>query len=212
MVAILETIKLSDWGKDSSNRFGETVNEGGLVLYPTDTVYGLGCDPFNSEALRRLFQLKGREEGQGVLVLIPTLESLSRFTITVDPEFQKLLQTWWPGPITCLFRAGNNLPALLTGAGGKIGIRLPSDKFLTECLEAISGPLVSTSANFSKKATPGIFREVDPEIIERVDLAIDDEIKQRTESQPSTVVDLSGQAPRLVRKGAGLETVKACGI
>ena len=205
-------ININNPDKKSVKRISAVIRKGGVVLYPTDTVYGLGCDPFNISSLEKIFRLKGRAPEKGVLLLIPSGDWLSRIATVINPENIKLCNAWWPGPVTCLFRAGPDLPDLLTGSEGKIGIRLPDNRFLLDCMEAIPGPLVSTSANPAGKPAPADFAEIDPQILNGVDLCIENTAAAIAGKKPSTVVDLSGDEPLVVRRGEGLNLVAESGI
>ncbi len=191
---------------------GDVVRKGGVILYPTDTVYGLGCDPFSSDALERILTLKGRVPDKGMLVLIPSHGWLFRIAGKMDPGMVHLCRSWWPGPITCLFEAAPELPGRLTGSSGKIGVRMPDSRFLQDCMRSISGPLVSTSANFAGEPPASRFADVDSRIIEGVDLWIEDIEETTSESKVSTVVDLSGDSPFIVREGEGIEIVLNSGV
>ena len=193
-------------------KIGAVVREGGIILYPTDTVYGLGCDPFNEDALGKIFQLKNRIPEKGVLLLIPSEGWLLRITAGVAPGVLELCRSWWPGPVTCLFKANPRLPGLLVGSAGKIGIRIPDNSFLLQCMEAVPGPLVSTSANRAGKPPTCDFSKIDPLILDGVDLGIENSAAVSKTSKPSTVVDLSGDVPVIVREGEGIDLVAAAGI
>lgn len=192
--------------------FLETISRvirgGGVILYPTDTVYGLGCDPLNMKALEKLFFLKGRSSEKGVLLLVPSAEWLPGIVSGLNPEQEALCRAWWPGPITCLFKARLELPGSLTGGNGKIGVRIPDNRFLIDCMNSIPGPLVSTSANLSGEAPVTAFSEVNHGIVSGVDLGIDDGASSLENRKPSSVVDLSGDIPLIVREGEGIERIR----
>ncbi len=175
------------------------VGQGGLVLYPTDTIYGLGCDPSRPDALRRLLSVKGRPEGKGMLVLIRSLEQLSDLVSELPGGSRPLLERFWPGPLTVLLEAAPGVPGDLLGPGGKIGIRLPACRFLDAWLELLAVPLVSTSANRSGETysgSPELLREL---FEDQVDLLLD--AGELPSSRPSTVVDLTERPFRIVRSG-----------
>lgn len=198
--------------RDILEKIGDVIREGGIILYPTDTIYGLGCDPFNRNPLARIFSLKGRVHEKGLLLLIPSEEWLFRIARDLKPEMLDLCRSWWPGPVTCLFKAGPDLPSLLTGSGGKIGVRMPDSKFLLDCMNCIPGPLVSTSANLTGEPAAGFFSEISPQIVNGVDLCVEDTGGFMFNRKASTVVDLSESEPLLVREGEGIEKIMGAGI
>ena len=198
--------------RDIFKKIGDVIRKGGVILYPTDTVYGLGCDPFSCDAVERILALKGRVPDKGVLVLIPSYEWLFRIAGEVSQGRLDLCRSWWPGPVTCLFEAAPELPEILTGTGGKIGVRMPDSKFLLGCMNSTPGPLVSTSANFAGEPPASRFSAVNSRILEGVDLSIEDTLDSMSERKASTVVDLSGDKPLIIREGEGIERVLHSGI
>ena len=180
------------------------IRTGGIILYPTDTVYGLGCDPFNEHALRKLFDLKGRQEEKGVLLLVPDSSWVSRLGV-ISPIAAELMECLWPGPVTMLFEPLPVAPEGVLGKGGKIGIRYPENRFLRSWLEALGSPIVSTSANLSGQPAPSTLSGIRELFEGKVDLLV--EAGEPTLSRPSTVVDLE-DPPRIVREGAGCREVQ----
>ena len=175
-----------------------TVRRGGVVLHPTDTVYGLACDPFCQAALERVLALKERSRRQGFLLLIPDADWAKRLTASQPQAFLPLARRFWPGPLTLLLPARDRVPPIIRGEEGKVGLRIPQLPFLRAWLQALDSPLVSTSANLSGRPTPSVdglkrlFRE-------RVDLFLEEGAAAAT--TPSTVLDLTSHPPRIVRRG-----------
>jgi len=184
----------------------ECIRSGGVVLYPADTIYGLGCDPFQSAALERIFRLKGRSAARGVLLLISTLEWVNRLASEPGDRAIDFCRAVWPGPVTVLLRAADHLPEQVCGSEGKVGLRVPDSEFLAAWLEELNGPLVSTSANRSGREPTTRVSELREQFEGRVDLFIDG--GDLAAGLPSTVVDFSGCAPVIVREGAGLAQVR----
>ncbi len=186
----------------------QTVRRGGIALYPTDTIYGLGCDAYQTESLRRLLLLKGRSREKGMLVLIRSLPQLEELARSVPPEAGPLLRRFWPGPLTVLLEAHPRIPTELQGEGGKVGIRWPSSSFLQTWLDLLQVPLVSTSANRSGQEYDG-----SPAVLRRlfgagVDLFIDG--GTLLPSRPSTVLDLTTRPFRIVRPGERESEIARC--
>ena len=180
-------------------RAAQAIRQGKVVLYPTDTLYGLGCDPFNEEALRRLFAIKGRSETKGVLLLVQDYSYANAVSDHIPDLFYDLVETFWPGPVTLLLEGNSSCSRLILGKDGKVGLRHPDLAFLQLWMEAIPGPIVSTSANVSGQplaALEGLKQLFD----HQVDLILEGREREQP-SQPSTVVDLTMDPPRIVRAG-----------
>ena len=138
------------------NRAAEIVKNGGLIAYPTETVYGLGADPYNAEAIQKIFIAKGRAEDKGIILLIRGVDDLSTLVRAVSPTAQILIDAFWPGPLTLVFRANPDLSPTLLGGRDTVALRHSSSPIATRLLTALGGPLTSTSANRSTEP-PGAF-------------------------------------------------------
>ncbi len=172
---------------------------GGVVLYPSDTIYGLGCDPFNRAAVKRIYALKLRDAGKGVLLLVPNRLWADRLAVEIPPVANHLMERYWPGPLTLLFRPRSSVPSILVGGGERIGVRCPDNPFLQAWLDSWCKPIVSTSANRSGIPAPETMEDLRDLFYDRVDLFL--EAGEPTARAPSTVVDIVG-VPRIVRSGA----------
>ncbi|MEE8348576.1 MAG: L-threonylcarbamoyladenylate synthase [Acidobacteriota bacterium] len=194
---------------DTIQQASQAIRRGQIVLHPTDTVYGLACDPFDQDALGRLFALKGRSSKSGVLLLIPDPIYCEEICDDIPQVFYELSDRLWPGPVTLLLRGKPSLPALLLGNEGKVGLRQPDLPWLKLWMEGIPGAIVSTSANRSGQATPVSLEELRLIFESEVDLFLEgDEVAKGT--QASTVVDLTVTPPQLVRAGRWTHRVQAC--
>ncbi len=179
------------------------VRDGGLVVYPTDTLYGLGADPFDDGAVRRVFEVKGRGV-KPLPVLVSSLEAALEL-VRADDRFLRLARRFWPGPLTIVAPDGGRVSRLVLAGGTTLGVRMPAHPFALRLIEECGGALVGTSANVSGRRPPASLEDVDPEIMEGVDVAVDG---GRVLGTPSTVVDLSGDRPVVLRVGAlGVEEV-----
>lgn len=125
------------------------LESGGMIGFPTETYYGLGVDPFNDQALWRLFLLKKRESNKPILVLVRDLEMLSRIVADIPEQYKTLMKKFWPGPLTLIFTASPKLPPLLTGESGTVGVRISSHPSVDKIFEKWPHPLTATSANLS---------------------------------------------------------------
>ena len=175
------------------------VSSGGVIAFRTDTFYGLGADPLNAAAVKRVWELKGREEGKPILLLISDPQEVTRFVSSPTQIFSELANRFWPGPLTLIGVAQARLPPELTAGTGTIGLRLPNDKRVRDLVRICGGALTATSANPSQKPPARTASEVRNYFGDKLDFIIDDgEVKV---SAPSTVVDATGTVARIVREG-----------
>lgn len=146
----------------------ETLRRGGLILYPTDTVWGIGCDATNSEAVRRIFRLKNRADSKALITLVADLGMLER-TATGIPDVAYELMDCSDRPLTIVYDGARGVAPELTGPDGTIGIRLPRHQFCQRLCRMLGRPIVSTSANVSGAPTPATFGAISPQILNGVD-------------------------------------------
>jgi L-threonylcarbamoyladenylate synthase len=179
----------------------------GVIVYPTDTFYGLGANCLSQRALQRIFKIKKRPGSKGLPVLVSDLEMATSLAAEVTPVFQALASRFWPGPLTLVLRAASHLRFELAGPGRTIGIRLPAVDWLRELIRIVGLPLVTTSANISGQGEIESAEEVKSVFTGTVDLIVDG--GKTPGGKPSTVVDLTGRKPVLIREGvipkSGLE-------
>ena len=173
---------------------------GGVIVYPTDTFYALGVDPENIDAVRRLFLLKGRRESHPILLLIADRSGVSRWANEVNAAAQRLMDRFWPGPLTLVFPARADVPAALSGGSGTIGLRVPGNPTTRALLAGVRMALTGTSANRSGEMAPRTIDMVMGTIGDQVDLILDG--GPTTAERPSTVVDVSREVPKIIRHGA----------
>lgn len=176
------------------------LQQGGVVAFPTETYYGLAVDPFNRQALDRLFHLKRRPAAKPVLVLIDRLDRLSGLTAEVPSQFRPLMDRFWPGPLTLIFPALAHLPPTLTAGSGTVGIRISSHP-LAQCFCAMAGgAITATSANLSGFAPT----TTEQELRAQFDTHLDWILKAGpTKGGPaSTIVTADDAGLRLIREGA----------
>ncbi|MDY7037331.1 MAG: L-threonylcarbamoyladenylate synthase, partial [Thermodesulfobacteriota bacterium] len=131
------------------NKAVEIIISGGIVAYPTESFYGLAVNISNEKAIQRLFIVKKRRKDNPVLILIPSIEVLDQYVIHVSETARKLMDQFWPGGLTMIFKAGPNISSLLTGNTDKIGVRLSNHPAATALTRAVGVPITGTSANIS---------------------------------------------------------------
>jgi L-threonylcarbamoyladenylate synthase len=181
-------------------RAAAVVRRGGVIVFPTDTFYGLGCDPFNPDAVRRVYEIKERDRDKPLLLIIADAEQLQRLTTDPPNDLPAIISRFWPGPLTLVLRAAPALPPPLTAQTGTIGLRLPAYEPARQLASYAGGAITATSANLSGGANPSSAEAVRAELGEHVDLILD--AGHLTAGAPSTVLDLTQQPPRLLREGA----------
>jgi len=175
----------------------ETIKCGGTIAFPTDTVYGLAVDPFNPQALNRIYAIKERSIEKAIPVLIGDIQQIEMLVLEVNEPAKKLAGALWPGPLTLILPKAANIPDELTPYP-TIGIRMPNHEFTLRLLQA-TGPLATTSANISGDANPTTSEDVIEQIGGRIDLLIDG--GKTPGAVPSTVVNLTGKSLKLLREG-----------
>lgn len=183
----------------------DTLQNGGLVAFPTDTVYGLGALPASAEFIERLYTVKGRESTRAIATLISSPEELSDVSSSPNKIAQILAEQFWPGPITLIIPRHPNLPQVLSPTP-TIGVRIPDHDFALQLL-ALTGPLGVTSANISGQENTTTAQEVLGQLEGRIHLVIDG--GKSPGKVPSTVVDCTGDEPVILRTGpVSLEDIR----
>lgn len=185
-----------------NNRSVATVllREGGVVAYPTDTVYGLGAVVFDDEAVSTMFSIKGRDRSQGVPVLIASESQLAEVADGVPDPALALAARFWPGALTLVLRRSPGLPSIVTGGAETVAVRLPDHPCPQALVSAVGAPITGTSANRHGGPEPTSPEEVQRQLGNRLSLILDGGPSPR--AVPSTVVDVTTATPRLLRAGA----------
>lgn len=178
----------------------EVVLRGGVIAFPTDTLYGLGCSLFDVAAVEMVARLKRRDPSLAVISLIPDANQVYGLATGVSDVAERLMARFWPGPLSLIFRAAPIVPARVRGAGGTVALRVARDTLCQKLLERIGGPVVSSSANLSGQRPAETAEEVVRVFGNQIDLVLDG--GPRRGGLPSTLVDVSGSRPRLLRRGA----------
>jgi L-threonylcarbamoyladenylate synthase len=174
------------------------LESGGLIVYPTDTVYGLGCNPFNPDSVRRLFAVKRRPLSMAVPVAVWGIDMSDRLTF-VGGEARALMRRFWPGPLTIVLRRRDTVPALVAGGGMDLGVRMPDHEVPLQVMKEADLPIVTTSANVHGEPSPSSAEELADRIIGEVDLVLDG--GRTVGGVESTVVDLTVDPPEILREG-----------
>lgn len=178
----------------------EILKKGGIILYPTDTIWGIGCDATNFEAVKRIYQIKKREDSKSMLVLMENPALLDRYVEEV-PEIAWDLIEITTTPLTIIYQKAKNLALNLLASDGSIGIRFTKEEFTSELLKRFRKPIVSTSANISGEKSSGFFYEISDEIKNQVDYIVEYRQNDLIPHNPSSIIKLGlGGKIEIIRK------------
>ena len=177
----------------------EVIQKGGIILYPTDTVWGIGCDATNPEAVAKIYKLKQRAETQSMIVLMNG-EKMIYNVFKEIPEVAWQIIDLSEDPITLVLDKPRNVAANLIAPDQTLGIRVVKEPFCFKLMEKMKKPLVSTSANISGEPTPKSFKEISPEIIKGVDYVVNLH-REKIAGKPSTIIKLTNDSQvKVIRK------------
>ena len=164
----------------------QTLKSGGTILYPTDTIWGIGCDATNIDAIEKIFEIKKREKTKSMIILV---ESEKRLQDLVDvPEMAWEIMDLSEKPVTIIYDHPRNLPKELLAEDGSVGIRLVKNDFLKKLISKLNKPLVSTSANFSGEKSPMKFSDISQEIVDAVDFVVEENQDKVSEYSGSSII------------------------
>jgi len=169
------------------------LKEGGIILYPTDTVWGLGCDPTSTQAVQKILRIKSRDIGKSLIILVNGLSMLERYVKDV-PEIVHQLTSVAGSPLTIIYPEGKNLAQGICADDGTVGIRICNDEFCSELISRFRKPVVSTSANKAGKSSPSNFSEIEKTIIASADFVVRyrQEDKRKNSASPVIKVERNG--------------------
>lgn len=176
------------------------ISHGGVIAYPTETFYGLGADATNEQAINRLFDIKGRAFNNPISVIISAQDDIYPLIKSSTDLADKLMKSFWPGPLTIVFNAAENVSALLTAGSGKIGIRLSGHPIARLIARKSGRPLTATSANLSGQPECVTPDEVIVQIGVKIDAVVDGGVTPGENS--STIIDVTCHPPKVLREGA----------
>lgn len=180
-------------------RAGEILKRGGLVAFPTETVYGLGGDALNPESSKKIYAAKGRPSDNPLIVHICRFEDLYPIVDHVPPEAKKLADAFWPGPMTMIFNKSDKVPYETTGGLDTVAVRFPSNKIAHAMIDAGGGYIAAPSANRSGRPSPTVARYCKEDLDGRVDMIIDG--GQVAIGVESSIIDLTEDRPTILRPG-----------
>lgn len=184
---------------EDMSRAGAIIKDGGLVAFPTETVYGLGGDAMNPGASRKIYKAKGRPSDNPLIVHIYRMEDLYRIADNVSEDALELAGKFWPGPLTMIFQKKDTVPEETTGGLDTVAVRMPSNPIAAAFIEAAGGFVAAPSANLSGRPSPTEARHVIEDMNGRIDMIIDG--GESVIGLESTIVDMTGSVPMILRPG-----------
>lgn len=187
--------------KDRIEKAIEILRDGGIVIYPTDTAFGIGCRIDNENAVQKLFKIRKRPETQAAPVLFDTIKMVQDYACSISQEMiDDLIEPYWPGALTIVLKCKTEkVPLLVRGGTDTIGVRIPNHSIARLLIRELGIPILGPSANFHKEKTPYKFEDLDPELIKLADYVVPGECLV---CQQSTVIDCSQKPWKIIRQGA----------
>ncbi|MDO5851869.1 MAG: L-threonylcarbamoyladenylate synthase [Methanobacteriaceae archaeon] len=190
-----EIIKITD-KRYSKQHVINQLQEGKIVVYPTDTIYGIGANIFNLNAVKKVYNIKQRPFNKPLSITVNNIDQLESIT-KIDTKTKSIVKKLLPGPYTLILKKTDKIHPLLTSNTNKVGIRMPDNRIALELAEEF--PITSTSANITGQITGRTIHEIKKQLKDNVDIYLDmDLISNKT---PSTIIDLTGNSPKILRKG-----------
>lgn len=171
----------------------EVLRLGGIILYPTDTIWGIGCDATNAEAVEKVKKLKQRPDSKGMILLLADFRDVLEYVAAPDPGVEDYLASVTK-PTTVIYQNAIGLPENVLAPDGSVGIRVTDEAFCKHLIKRLRSPLVSTSANFADEPAPDSYREISPDIIKAVDYVVKYRQEEDTSYLPSAVVKLNADS------------------
>lgn len=174
------------------------INNGDLAIVPTDTVYGIIADATNEEAIKKVYMAKRRSFSKPLIIMVSSIEMLKKYVKNISDVEKKLIEKYWPGRLTILFKRNNKISDLLTNSGDYIGIRLPDNKELCKLMNMLNKPLVSTSANISDNMTITEISMLEDELKNNISYIVDG---GKLNDLPSTLIKVEDEKIIFLREG-----------
>lgn len=168
----------------------KVLQQGGIIVYPTDTIWGIGCDATNTEAVKKIYKLKQRDEAKSMIILLDTENKLESYVSEVNPLAYDLIE-YAENPLTLIMPGAKNISPALIGSDGSIGVRISKHPFCQQLIQRLRKPLVSTSANISGNPSPQYFSQIDDKIINGVDYVVNIDQYDKEIKSPSIIMRLA---------------------
>lgn len=183
--------------KNLINKAVEILKKDGVIVFPTDTVWGIGARIGSEKGIERLYKIKKREKDKPTAVLVGSVFQ-AHMLGEINQKAENLLKKYWPGALTIVVKAKKRVPESIQGEKRTVGLRMPQEEIIFKITKLLGEGLVTASANFSEQPAPTKKKLLDPELLKQVDLVLPGEAGGKL---PSTVVDLTGEKPVILRQG-----------
>lgn len=200
MKTIIKKITKNQNNTDIIKQAGDILKSGGLVAFPTETVYGLGADALNEQAAKKIYAAKGRPSDNPLIVHITNMEALDKITEYIPQEARIVADAYWPGPLTMIFRKSEIVPMGTTGGLNTVAVRMPSHEIAREVIDAGGGYIAAPSANTSGRPSPTAAEHVQEDLSGRIDMIVDGGAVEI--GVESTILDMTVTPPMILRPGA----------
>ncbi|MBR3673419.1 MAG: threonylcarbamoyl-AMP synthase [Clostridia bacterium] len=195
--------KVFDWqqsiDEEELKKCIETINKGGLVIFPTETVYGIGANAYNEEAVRKIYEVKMRPDEKPLSIMVSSIDEISKYAIISNEIEEKIIKKYMPGPITIVLKKKPGVFDYISSGKNTIGIRIPDNEIILKILKEAKLPIVAPSANISGKPSGIILSEILKDFDGKVDICIDG--GKAKLSEPSTIVKVVDNKPVILRQG-----------
>ncbi len=192
-------MKIDESNMEDLKYGAEIIRSGGLVAFPTETVYGLGGDGLDPSAVKKIFEAKGRPQDNPLILHIANRRDMAPLVESIPKDAEKLMEAFWPGPLTIIFKRNKLVPDIVSAGLDTVSIRMPNNPIALKLIELSDLPLAVPSANTSGKPSPTSAKHVMEDLYGKVDLIIDG--GDTGIGVESTVLDMSGDIPRILRPG-----------
>ena len=200
MKTIIERIDAEQMNRETIEKAGRILRDGGLVAFPTETVYGLGADALNEQAAGKIYAAKGRPSDNPLIVHVADMESLTRITGTIPEKAGMIAREFWPGPLTMIFRKTRAVPFGTTGGLDTVAVRMPDHAIAREIIRAGGGFIAAPSANTSGRPSPTTAQHVEEDLAGKIDMVVDGGAVEI--GVESTILDMTVEPPMILRPGA----------
>jgi L-threonylcarbamoyladenylate synthase len=198
-VVVIEETNIDEVAKKNLNEAGQIIKDGGLVAFPTETVYGLGGDALNPSSSKKIYAAKGRPSDNPLIVHVSKFEDLEKIVKEVPDAARKLADAFWPGPLTMIMEKNDKVPYETTGGLDTVAIRMPNNKIALDLIEKSGGYIAAPSANTSGRPSPTVARYCVEDLSGKIEMIIDG--GQVGIGLESTIVDLTSEVPMILRPG-----------